>query len=175
MIRTSLITSLALILVFSGCATQTKSSADWTAETPRPKDQALTIAPAPVPLIQTGRYSAITASPTEAQMNLLRVMISVTLPEEVVTVEQAIQHLLRRSGYRFARPDTQLTPVAELLHKILPQVHRQLGPMPLEEALRALTGPAFDLVIDPVPREVSYQLAKAFEPAPKYQVEIVHE
>ena len=39
----------------------------------------------------------------------------------------------------------------------LPEVHRQLGPMSLQQALETLAGPAFQLVEDPVHRLVAFE------------------
>lgn len=115
--------------------------------------------------VRVGRYTTLTAKPTEAQEDLLRVMVRVTLPREIETVEQAIRHLLRFSGYQLATPDSQGPEVMQMLRQSLPQVHRRLGPMPLDAALRALMGPAFSLAHDPVHRLIAYELRPAYAPA----------
>ena len=108
--------------------------------------------------VQTGRYSAIAALPTPSQRQLLQVMITVTIPDEITTIGQTIQYLLRRSGYQLTGPKYQQTELTQLFTNRLPDVHRQLGPMTLEDALTILTTPAFILIEDPVHRLISYQL-----------------
>jgi len=160
-------------ILFSGCVVQKKSiKVDPAAIAVKPKVKST--AAAPGPLIQTGRYSAITATATEAQINPLRVIIAVTIPREVYTVRQAIKYLLRRSGYRLTESKPQAAAVAGLFSLPLPQVHRQLGPMPLDDALGTLAGPAFALQTDPLHRTVGYALAESYR-KPDYRVEVAHE
>lgn len=173
--RSTRISVLVLTVLFSGCATQHHSTADLASGTNPPKSKSLRSDPEPESLLQVGRYSQIKAAPTQAQIDLLRVMVSVTLPNEVITVRQAVEHILSRSGYRLTESGEQTEAVSGLLGKPLPRVHRHLGPMPLEESLRTLAGPVFDLMVDPVHRTVSYQLKGGFEPTSKYTEEESHE
>jgi len=108
--------------------------------------------------IQTGRYTAITPSPTYEQTHILDVIIDVSLPEDdLSSVGQAIHYVLKRSGYRLVQP-SQLSPdVLLLFAKPIPSVHRHLGPMPLRDALNTLATPAFRLIDDPVHRLISFQ------------------
>ena len=103
-------------------------------------------------LVQIGRYSAVHPVPTEEQQDILKVIINVTLPEEIDTTGQAVRYLLKRSGYQLVLPEAQDPEVLQLLAKKLPQIHRKLGPMTLENALLTLTAPAFRLQKDPVHR-----------------------
>ncbi len=52
--------------------------------------------------IQVGRYASVRAAPTEAQGNLLFTLVTVEFPSQVSTVGEAVQHVLRGSGYRLA-------------------------------------------------------------------------
>ncbi len=117
-------------------------------------------------MAQIGRYSVVSATPTVAQENILTVMITVTMPKPIQTVGDAIHHLLKPSGYRLARFDAQGPEVIQLLNLPLPDVHRKLGPMPLQEALLTLASPAFRLYTDPVHRLIAYDLK------PDYQLEL---
>ncbi len=112
--------------------------------------------------IQTGRYSSIQSKPTHSQRDLLQVMITVSIPEEIKSVGQTIRYLLRRSGYQLANPNTQKNKVTAFFIKSLPRVHRQIGPMTLEDALITLMSPAFTLHSDPVHRLISYRLNDNF-------------
>lgn len=108
--------------------------------------------------VQTGRYSTIVAVPTTHQQQLLQVIISIVIPEYIRTVRETIRYVLKRSGYKLSEPKQYQNELAELFAKQLPEVHRHIGPMTLEDALTILTTPAFVLVEDPVHRLISYHL-----------------
>ena len=112
--------------------------------------------------VQTGRYSVIASTPTHSQRQLLQVMITVTIPDDIETIGQTIRYLLRRSGYQLINHQQQQPELAQLFSKRLPDVHRHLGPMTLENALTILTTPAFTLIEDPIHRLISYQLDDLF-------------
>jgi type IV pili sensor histidine kinase/response regulator len=107
--------------------------------------------------VQVGRYTTMPAQPTEEQVQLLAAIVSVAFPASVVTVGQAVDHLLQPSGYRLSPQGTSEPIRATLLNLPLPEPHRALGPMPLKAALGTLVGPAFRLVEDPVHRLVSFE------------------
>jgi type IV pili sensor histidine kinase/response regulator len=107
--------------------------------------------------VQVGRYATMPAQPTEEQVQLLAAIVSAAFPASVVTVGQAVGHLLQPSGYRLSPPGTAEPIRATLLNFPLPEPHRALGPMPLKKALETLAGPAFRLVEDPVHRLVSFE------------------
>ena len=107
--------------------------------------------------IQVGRYSLFAATPTEAQTNLLEATITVQFPDRILTVGEAVQHLLQQSGYRLADPEATRPESTYLFALALPAVQRSLGPMTLKRALETLAGPAFRLVEDPVHRLVAFE------------------
>jgi conjugative transfer region protein (TIGR03748 family) len=107
--------------------------------------------------IQVGRYSLFTTTPTEAQADPLQAIITVQFPDAVRTVGDAMQHVLRQSGYRLAGSEAMGSASAYLMALPLPVVHQSLGPMPLTRALDTLAGPAFRLVEDPVHRLVALE------------------
>jgi len=110
----------------------------------------------PQEYVQTGRYTNIVNEPMTAQQNPLRVIIDTRLPQEVVTVEDAVHFLLARSGYHLA-DDRVLTREAQILmNHELPMVQRKIGPMTLDRALGVLGGDAFELVVDPINRKIAY-------------------
>ncbi|MBZ0070650.1 MAG: pili assembly chaperone [Gammaproteobacteria bacterium] len=111
--------------------------------------------------IQVGRYSLLAATPTDAQANLLATTITVSFPARIVTVGEAVQYLLQRSGYRLVTGPATGPETADLLTLPLPAVHRRLGPVSLTQALETLVGPAFRLIHDPVHRLVSFELCTA--------------
>jgi type IV pili sensor histidine kinase/response regulator len=107
--------------------------------------------------IQVGRYSLFAATPTEAQADPLQATITVQFPDRILTLGDAIRHLLQQSGYRLAGTDATGPAAAYLMALPLPAVHRSLGPLPLKRALETLAGPAFHLVEDPVHRLVAFE------------------
>lgn len=114
--------------------------------------------------VQTGRYSGLAAIPTDAQRHPLHVIIEVRIPDEIVTLEQAIHYLLRRSGYTL---NAALPPeVTELLTQPLPDVQRSLGPITLKDALTVLTTPNYVPREDPQTRMISYFLIEPSTGAP---------
>ena len=52
--------------------------------------------------MQVGRYSVLRTLPTAEQLDPLAARVTVRFPESVQTIGQAVQHLLRDSGYRLA-------------------------------------------------------------------------
>jgi len=112
--------------------------------------------------IQTGRYSSIKSKPTQSQRELLQVIITVSIPDEITSIGETIAYLLKRSGYQLVQPQEQQTELTGFFLKRLPEVHRHIGPMSLEDALTILTAPAFKLNQDPMKRLISYEMDNRF-------------
>jgi conjugative transfer region protein (TIGR03748 family) len=113
--------------------------------------------------VRTGRYTVVKAVPTVAQTSLLDVMITVTIPNEVNSIDATIRYLLKRSGYHMSLIPSQDQKVIKILSKPLPDIHRKIGPMRLIDALAMLTTPAFELITDPVKREIRYELKNDYK------------
>ena len=112
-----------------------------------------------IEVMQTGRYSFIKNIPPVDQFNPLKVVVQTKIPQSIDTVGETVEFLLVRSGYTLA-DETVISDEAKVLLKLeLPQIHRQLGPMTLDTALHTLSGEAFELVVDPVHRKVTYELS----------------
>ncbi|MDH3671719.1 MAG: hypothetical protein OES46_11205 [Gammaproteobacteria bacterium] len=109
-----------------------------------------------------GRYSLAVPKASRAQADLLSAVVTVRFPHTVTTVGQAIDHLLKRSGYRLASMDASDPGMAILVTRPLPVVHRRLGPITVAEALEVLAGPAFRLVVDHLNRLVSYEVTERY-------------
>ena len=124
----------------------------------------ITVSGASAEEVQIGRYATVRAVPTLAQANLLSAMVRVQFPGSVITVGQAVDHLLQTSGYRLASEAAADPSRAILLDLPLPEPHRVLGPMPLKAALETLAGSAFHLVEDPVHRLVSFERCGPINP-----------
>ena len=107
--------------------------------------------------LQVDRYTGYKASATAAEVNPLLVITQINFPSHVITVHDAIEHTLRRSGYRV---DWQQSAEARDVFAELevPIVHRKLSLMTLKDAIAALTGDAWQLLIDSVNRRLIIQL-----------------
>lgn len=108
--------------------------------------------------LQVGRYSTMKTTPTEAQKDIFETVVNIQFDNTVTTVGDALRHLLQDQGIRLAVPKSEDAPVRILIALPLPEVHRQLGPIRLRDALETLAGPVWRLVQDPINRFVSFEL-----------------
>ena len=114
--------------------------------------------------IRLGRYTFIEPGAEAEQQDILSAVISETFPQHVTTVGQALEVLLKDSGYALAPDDVACPSLAAVKAWPLPQVHRTIGPIRLTEALTLLVGQeTHSLVVDPLHRLVS------FEAKPRYR------
>lgn len=110
---------------------------------------------------RTGRYELRSLAPSRQQREPLAALVRVDFGPRVRTLGQAMRQLLRGSGFRLAPDDGPPDAARRLLEdRPLPLVQRQLGPMPLGEALRTLAGEEWDLVVDPLHRLVGFDLVQ---------------
>ena len=115
--------------------------------------------------VQVGRYSLLSATPTEAQADLLVTPVTIQFPERIQSVGEAVRYLLQRSGYRLAHADVIGPEAMALLSLPLPAVHRSLGPLTLQQALQILVSPTFRLVQDPIHRLIAFDRCAPAWPA----------
>lgn len=125
--------------------------------------------------VSTGRYTSVSTAATEPQADPLQVMVSTRLPGYVLRVGEAVDYLLLRSGYRLADQASTDPNTNTLLALPLPEVHRQIGPMRLRDVLETLGGKAYVLVIDPVHRQVSFDLKTPYQPLLIQTAEVSHD
>lgn len=111
----------------------------------------------PVP-VQVGRYAAIAPTPTPSQKDLLSIVVQMRFHANILTVGEALDYLLLRSGYRLSNEVRENPALVVLSQYPLPEVHRELGPITLREAMTMLAGPAYQLVENHYQREISFQL-----------------
>ena len=78
----------------------------------------------------------------------------------VITVGDAVRHLLLRTGYRLAGEDRLDARARDLLDLRLPDNQRVLGPYRVDTMLGALVGRSFRLVADPASRVITYVVAE---------------
>lgn len=109
-------------------------------------------------LIPMGGYLTMDSTVPMEQKDLLSSIIQIHFLSDVKTVGEAVQEVLRYSGYALVEPLQQNQGLRNTLQKPLPLVQRDLGPMSLRQSLTVLIGPAFHLVVDPLNRTVNFQL-----------------
>ncbi len=107
---------------------------------------------------QVGRYINYTNKPLPEQKNLMLQTVQTIFPPSVKTVGQAIEYILRNSGYTLAPLDKAAPEAKKLFAMNLPIVDRNFGPMTLQDALKTLVGDSFGLRIDRLNRQVSFCL-----------------
>ncbi len=109
-------------------------------------------------VVRVDRYSLMEVKASRAQADLLSVIVNINVPGHIVTVGEALDHVLQRSGFSMASVKSSDPALPILLKQKLPLVHRHIGPISLRNALKTLAGSAWALVEDPVNRMVSFQL-----------------
>ncbi|MDE9553722.1 PilL N-terminal domain-containing protein [Xenorhabdus bovienii] len=117
-------------------------------------------------VVRYGRYILISTDPTAAQRDPLSQLIEVHIPaSQNPTVADALRDVLRQSGYRLCTPEK----TNDILYsQPLPSVHYQLAPIRLRTALQLMAGPAWQLEVDEVQREVCHQLRPGYQlPQPR--------
>lgn len=115
--------------------------------------------------LHVSRYVNLLPGPTNAQRNPMHMVLpNVVFQTNIKSVGQAIQFLLKDTGYKLTRyhPDKR---VHQMFRLSLPKIHRRMGALTLEQALNTLSGEPWILSIDPINRLVSFQLPKYFNTA----------
>ncbi len=128
-----------------------------------------------IEVIRTGRYQLVATQASLGQRHLLEQTIDVRIPDAMsTTVEDALRHTLRNTGFSLCSAPG---PAQRMLYRMpLPASHYRLGPMALREALQLLGGEAWELEVDPVVREVCYQVRDIrYEPEPDESGEVIAE
>lgn len=110
------------------------------------------------PEVMVGRYSTMQPVASPEQSDILQIVVTLQFPQKITTVGEALEYLLLRSGYRLAKGSTLDPSMPILLTRPLPEVHRTLGPITLESALRTLAGHVYRLTVDPLNRLIAFDL-----------------
>jgi len=116
--------------------------------------------------IQIARYTTVSSAPTSSQIDPLEAIVQVNFPRTLVrSVGDATTYLLLRTGYHLAPTEQLDEQVKNVLALPLPEVHRNIGPYSVRNALSVLLGSAFSLYVDSIRREISYHLESNSEKA----------
>jgi conjugative transfer region protein (TIGR03748 family) len=104
---------------------------------------------------RTDRYTLVSMEARSDQAKPLSAITSVSLGRDVNSVGDAINELLKGSGYRWENRNTG----DQLLDSLpLPAVVRNMGPIRLSEALQTLAGEAWILRMDNLNRVVWFEV-----------------
>ena len=114
-------------------------------------------------ITQVSRYLTVSNKPKFSQTNLLSQSIQVRFTRNIQTIGDAMNYLLRFSGYSLI-PEAQMSLALQItLSKPLPIIDRELGPVTLRDGLTTLSGSAFYLIQDPVNRVVDFKLKPEYQ------------
>lgn len=162
-------TALAFLALVAGCTAQT------TDQTPTPEVDNRR-SPEPLkpdlyadgtvtekePVVRYGRYTLVSTLPNADQRDLMAQIIDVSIPANMYpSVGDAMQYVLDRSGYSLCAMDTDQA--SNLYSRPLPSSQYKLGPMTLRNTLQVLAGPAWQVRVDEVKREVCYDLRQGYQ------------
>jgi conjugative transfer region protein (TIGR03748 family) len=114
-------------------------------------------------LTQVSRYLTVANKPKLSQTNLLSQLIQVRFTRNIQSVGDAMNYLLKFSGYSLIPESKMSLELQSTLNKPLPIVDRELGPITLSDALTILSGPAFYLTHDPVNRFINFKLKPEYQ------------
>jgi len=157
---------LCLGLALAGCAS-TQPESHPISVTVQPPGQAFTGRAAPAH-VRYDRYTVVSTNPRLDQLELLDQIIDLRIPDTLTpSLHQAMTYALRHSGYQLcpAAGDVSL-----LFAHHLPASHYRLGPMSMRNALQLLAGPAWELRVNELDRQICFAIRPAFErpTAPAY-------
>lgn len=114
-------------------------------------------------MVRYGRYTLVSTQPDAGQRDLMAQIIDVTIPSSMnPNVKDAMQYVMSRSGY-------SLCPAGAGHVNILYTRPIKLGPMPLRNTLQVISGPAWQVKVDEVARQVCFVLRPGYQlpPAPR--------
>jgi len=143
--------ALLALAVLPGCVKD-----HTVAEVPEPAPVTREAGSAPAePVVRYGRYTLVSTAPALAQQDLLAQIIDTRIPADMnPTVQQAMQHVLRHSGYGLC-PATDKA-LSTLYSRPLPAAHYRIGPVTLRTALQLLAGKAFVMNVDEIERLICF-------------------
>ncbi len=78
------------------------------------------------------------------------------------SVQGGLRELLRGSGWQLADYHNADPDISRLYQQNYPDYKRTLNPIKLSDALQYIAGDAWDLVVDPVNKLVSFQLSEKY-------------
>ncbi|QCI14076.1 pilus assembly protein PilL [Pseudomonas putida] len=114
------------------------------------------------PVVRYGRYTLVSTQPDASQRDLMAQIIDVTIPSSMnPSVRDAMLYVIDRSGYALCPPSSQHVNI--LYTRPLPAAQYKLGPMTLRNTLQVLAGPAWQVKVDEVNRQVCFVLRPGYQ------------
>ena len=114
------------------------------------------------PVVRYGRYTLVSTLPAAGQRDLMAQIIDISIPANMnPDVRDAMQYAMNRSGYSLCSPSTGHVNI--LYTRPLPAAQYKLGPMTLRNTLQVLAGPAWQVKVDEVTRQVCYVLRSGYQ------------
>lgn len=102
----------------------------------------------------TDRYTRVNTSALPEQQEPLNALVHITIGKDVLTVGQAIQEVLKGSGYRWVPlGDDKL-----LMGLPLPAIVRDMGPIRVGDAARTLAGNSWIMRTDSLNRVIQFEI-----------------
>ncbi|MBH9251254.1 TcpQ domain-containing protein [Pseudomonas aeruginosa] len=168
------LTTLTLCLLLASCTTHKAEPARPAFDNSRNPDLLSPdlypngVQPEKEPVVRYGRYTLISTQPDAGQRDLMAQIIDVTIPSSMnPSVKDAMQYVMSRSGYSLCPADAGHVNI--LYTRPLPAAQYKLGPMTLRNTLQVLSGPAWQVKVDEVARQVCFVLRPGYQlpPAPR--------
>jgi len=104
----------------------------------------------------------VSTQPDASQRDLMAQIIDVTIPSSMnPSVRDAMLYVVDRSGYALCPPSSQNVNI--LYTRPLPAAQYKLGPMTLRNTLQVLAGPAWQVKVDEVNRQVCFALRPGYQ------------
>ncbi len=114
------------------------------------------------PVVRYGRYTLVSTLPESGQRDLMAQIIDVSIPAHMKpNLRDAMQYVMDRSGYSLCSADSGHVNI--LYTRPLPAAQYKLGPMTLRNTLQVLAGPAWQVKVDEVNRQVCYVLRPGYQ------------
>lgn len=173
-------TTFSLLSLIAGCALQqaepkpkpafdSSRNPEWLAPDLYPNGAA----PEKEPVVRYGRYTLVSTQPVAGQRDLMAQIIDVTIPASMnPSVRDAMLYVVDRSGYALCPPSSNHVNI--LYTRPLPAAQYKLGPMTLRNTLQVLAGPAWQVKVDEVNRQVCFALRPGYQlpepPPPAHQL-----
>lgn len=162
------LTTLSLLALVAGCAIQkaeqpkpafdSSRNPDWLSPDLYPNGAVAE----KEPVVRYGRYTLVSTQPETGQRDLMAQIIDVTIPANMKpSLHDAMEHVIDRSGYSLCPRETDRVNI--LYTRPLPAAQYKLGPMTLRNTLQVLAGPAWQVKVDEVNRQVCFVLRPGYQ------------
>jgi len=106
-------------------------------------------------VVRYGRYTLVSTQPESGQKDLMAQIVEINIPSNMTpTVHEAMLYVMNRSGYELCDPESGHVNI--LYTRPLPAAQYKMGPISLRNALQVLAGPAWQVEVNEVTRQVCY-------------------